>query len=341
MHRLTGEWTLSLNNISVKWNYARPDGGWSAALLRQVGLDDLPGKWPERIMPLGKGEARLSAAAAAESGAAARNARGAGRHRRLPRNARHGRGRPGDLAMIMGSSTCHLANSAAPLLGSGMSGCYPDAVAEGTYTLEGGQTATGSILDWYRRHFAGNEAAEAAKAGRHVYEVLDAKAAAVAAGLRRPGLPRLLAGQPLSAEGPARPRRLLGPDAGARPRPPLPQHLRGDGLRHAPHPRRLASARLHAASAVRGRRRGKEPFVDADPRRRAGSAGARCRASRRRARWVPRWSPPSTPDVTPTWRKRQRRWCGSPKWWNRAAKRALPTKRVMRATGRRIPPCAI
>ena len=30
MHRLTGEWTLSLNNVSVKWNYARPDGGWSA-----------------------------------------------------------------------------------------------------------------------------------------------------------------------------------------------------------------------------------------------------------------------------------------------------------------------
>ena len=89
---------------------------------------------------------------------------------------------PGDMAMIMGSSTCHLANSAAPLLGSGMSGCYPDAVAEGTYTLEGGQTATGSILDWYRRHFAGNEAAEAAKAGRHVYEVLDAKASAVPPG---------------------------------------------------------------------------------------------------------------------------------------------------------------
>jgi ribulose kinase len=89
---------------------------------------------------------------------------------------------PGDLAMIIGSSTCHLANSAAPLLGSGMSGCYPDAITEGTYTLEGGQTATGSILDWYRRHFAGNEAAEAAKAGRHVYEVLDAKAAAVPPG---------------------------------------------------------------------------------------------------------------------------------------------------------------
>jgi ribulose kinase len=88
----------------------------------------------------------------------------------------------GDLAMIMGSSTCHLAMSPQPLLGSGMLGCYPDAVVEGTCTLEGGQTATGSILNWYRQHFAGNEAAEAERTGRNVYEVLDARAAAVPPG---------------------------------------------------------------------------------------------------------------------------------------------------------------
>ncbi len=32
MHRLTGEWTLSLNHVAVKWNYARPDGGWPVRL---------------------------------------------------------------------------------------------------------------------------------------------------------------------------------------------------------------------------------------------------------------------------------------------------------------------
>ncbi len=182
MHRLTGEWTLSLNNVSVKWNYARPDGGWSAALLRQVGLDDLPGKWPERITPLGKGEARLSASAAADLGLRPGTPVAQGGIDAYLGMLGMGAVESGDLAMIMGSSTCHLANSAAPLLGSGMSGCYPDAIAEGLYTLEGGQTATGAILDWYRRHFAGNEAAEAAKSGRHVYEVLDAKAAAVPPG---------------------------------------------------------------------------------------------------------------------------------------------------------------
>jgi ribulose kinase len=55
-------------------------------------------------------------------------------------------------------------------------------VIEGLYTLEGGQTATGSIVNWYRQHFAGNEAAEAERTGRNVYELLDAKAAAVPPG---------------------------------------------------------------------------------------------------------------------------------------------------------------
>ena len=33
MYRLTGQWTLSLNHVAVKWNYARPDGGWPLALM--------------------------------------------------------------------------------------------------------------------------------------------------------------------------------------------------------------------------------------------------------------------------------------------------------------------
>ncbi len=68
MYRLTGQWTLSLNHVAVKWNYARPDGGWPLALMTAVGLGDLPGKWPDRIVPLGKGEARLDAAAALDLG---------------------------------------------------------------------------------------------------------------------------------------------------------------------------------------------------------------------------------------------------------------------------------
>ncbi|HEV3079287.1 MAG TPA: FGGY-family carbohydrate kinase [Gemmataceae bacterium] len=182
MHRLTGEWTLSLNHVTVKWNYARPDGGWSTALLRRAGLEELPEKWPSRIVPLGKGEARLSTTAAADLGLRPGIPVAQGGIDAYLGMLGMGAVGAGDLAMIMGSSTCHLAMSEKGVFGSGMLGCYPDAVVEGLYTLEGGQTSTGSIINWYRQHFAGNEAAEAERSSRNVYEILDAKAAAVPAG---------------------------------------------------------------------------------------------------------------------------------------------------------------
>jgi ribulose kinase len=166
----------------VKWNYVRPNGGWSAKMLAAVGLDDLPTKWPARIVPLGGGEATISRAAAAALGLRPGTPVAQGGIDAYLGMLGLGAVGAGDLAMIMGSSTCHLAMSASPLLGSGMLGCYPDAVVEGLYTLEGGQTATGSILNWYRQHFAGNEAAEAERTGRSVYEILDAQAAAVPPG---------------------------------------------------------------------------------------------------------------------------------------------------------------
>jgi FGGY-family pentulose kinase len=182
MYRLTGDWTLSLNNVTVKWDYVRPDGGWSSRLLGKVGLDDLPGKWPSTIVPLGKGESRLSAGAAGELGLRPGIPVAQGGIDAYLGMLGMGTVGAGDLAMIMGSSTCHLAMSARPLLGSGMLGCYPDAVVEGLYTMEGGQTATGSIINWYRQYFAGNEAADAERTGRNVYEILDEKAAAVPPG---------------------------------------------------------------------------------------------------------------------------------------------------------------
>ncbi len=182
MHQLTGNWTLSLNNVAVKWNYVRPEGGWSKELLRRAGLDDLPARWPAEVVPLGKGEGRLSRMAAEQLGLTAGTPVAQGGIDAYLGMLGMGAVGAGDLAMVMGSSTCHLAMSPHGVFGSGMLGCYPDAVVEGLYTLEGGQTSTGSIVDWYRRHFAGNEAARAAQAGRGVYDVLDEQAAAVPPG---------------------------------------------------------------------------------------------------------------------------------------------------------------
>ncbi len=182
MHRLTGDWTLSLNHVAVKWNYARPDGGWPLGLLRAVGLDDIVDKWPNRIVPLGRGEGRLSRGAAEDLGLAPDIPVAQGGIDAYLGMLGLGATRDGDVAVIVGSSTCHLAQSREGVFGSGAGGCYPDATVEGLYTLEAGQTATGSILDWYRRHFAGSQRQEAERRGVHVFEVLDEQAAAVPPG---------------------------------------------------------------------------------------------------------------------------------------------------------------
>lgn len=172
MYQLTGQWTLSLNHVAVKWNHVRPEGGWSRSLLSAVGLEDLLDRWPDPIVPLGGGDGRLTADAAVHLGLRAGiPVAQAGIDAYLGMLGL-GAVRPGDLAMILGSSTCHLAMSAVPLLGSGMLGCYPDAVVPGTYTLEGGQTATGSILNWFRQHLA----------PAMTFEQLDARAESIAPG---------------------------------------------------------------------------------------------------------------------------------------------------------------
>jgi FGGY-family pentulose kinase len=182
MHRLTGEWTLSLNHCAVKWNYVRPEGGWPLGLLRAAGIDDLIEKWPREIVPLGGGNGRLASHAAAELGLRTGTTVAQGGIDAYLGMVGLGATGAGDVAIITGSSTCLLAQSKRGIFGSGWAGCYPDATVEGMYTMEAGLTATGSILAWYAEHFAGDQKAQARDSGLSTYAVLDKLAAQVASG---------------------------------------------------------------------------------------------------------------------------------------------------------------
>jgi ribulose kinase len=58
--------------------------------------------------------------------------------------------RPGKLALITGSSHLQLGVSAKPFHGKGIWGTYPDAVIPDLHIVEGGQTSTGSIVNWLK-----------------------------------------------------------------------------------------------------------------------------------------------------------------------------------------------
>ena len=67
-HRLTGEWTASINTASLRWYYDRNNDGFPASLYQAVGLDDLLEKFPQKVLDMGTVVGGLSEKAAEELG---------------------------------------------------------------------------------------------------------------------------------------------------------------------------------------------------------------------------------------------------------------------------------
>ena len=146
-HRLTGEWTASLDNATAKWNYVRPLGGWPRDVLEAAGLEGLPEKWPRRVLPVGSVIGPLASEVARATGLTPATLVAQGGIDAHAGMIGLGAIEAGDLALIVGSSTCHMALATTPIFAD-IWGPYPDAVVRDTYLLEGGQTATGSIVQW-------------------------------------------------------------------------------------------------------------------------------------------------------------------------------------------------
>ncbi len=194
--RATGNDSRSLCSTVCKWTYLGHESRWDAAFFESIGLGDLARDGFARIgtkvlpigAPVGGG---LSARAAAELGlpegtpvgtsAIDAHAGGIGTI---------GAALAGDgaasfdrrLALICGTSSCHMAVSPGPRFVPGVWGPYFSAMLAGMWLNEGGQSATGSLLDHIvRSHARGADIVKAA-ASRNVYEVLNERLDALAAG---------------------------------------------------------------------------------------------------------------------------------------------------------------
>jgi len=179
--RLTGRMTASLDNVTAKWNYARPLGGWPLDFLRAAEAERLAAKWPNDILPVGRPVGQLHAGVAREVGLSPETVVAQGGIDAHAGEIALGAVGPGDLALILGSSTCHMAQSPTPVFAN-IWGPYPDALVEGMFTLEGGQTATGSIIQWLVERFGSDAAAQANRRGQDVYTYLDGLAEEIPAG---------------------------------------------------------------------------------------------------------------------------------------------------------------
>ncbi|WP_417459354.1 FGGY-family carbohydrate kinase [Kordiimonas sp.] len=164
-YRLTGRMCSSVNNVGVRWHHQGKEGR-PLGLLHAAGLSDLADKWPEDTLELGEVVSHLHPQVAEELGLSADIPVAQGGADAFIGMIGVGVTKPGALAFITGSSHLHLGLSDKPFHAPGVWGTYLDALIPGLHVVEGGQTSTGSVVNWFKRTLAANNS----------YRELDAEA---------------------------------------------------------------------------------------------------------------------------------------------------------------------
>ncbi|MET0385866.1 MAG: FGGY-family carbohydrate kinase [Polyangiales bacterium] len=206
-YRATGEDTRSLCTTTCKWTYlAHEEPGWDDSYFRAIGLGDLcedgHARIGSRVRPMGERVGGLTSLAAAELGLAPGTPVGVS----IIDAHAGGLGMLGAaidgasvsdpalleqrLALISGTSSCHMACSREPLYPGGIWGPYHSAMIPGLWLTEGGQSATGALIDHVINSHARSQElrTEARSAGTTVYALLNARLDALAQRLAFPAL---------------------------------------------------------------------------------------------------------------------------------------------------------
>lgn len=166
--RATGVNARSRCTMTAKWNYlSHEKQPWNDGFLKAIGLEDLRerGALPQETLAVGAAVGCLAPEAAAELGldtgcvaAAGLIDAYAGTLGVLGPFAGAPEALERQLALIGGTSSCIVAFSREKRFGFGMWGPYYEAVLPGWWLVEGGQSATGALLDHIvRTHGAGGE----------------------------------------------------------------------------------------------------------------------------------------------------------------------------------------
>ena len=163
VYAATGNDVRSLCTVVCKWTYLgheRKHGRWDKSFFRQIGLEDLfeDGRAGASIRPMGTFAGPLTERAAEELGLRPDIAVGVGiidahaggigvlgsafKRWRTEHNPVEN-----VLALIGGTSSCHMATTSKAVFVKGVWGPYYGAMIPGMWLLEGGQSATGSLID--------------------------------------------------------------------------------------------------------------------------------------------------------------------------------------------------
>ena len=144
----TGQDLRSLCTNVCKWTYLGHESRWDESFFDAVGIGDLfeNGRVTNEIAPMGERAGKLTQAAADHLGLSTNTIVGVG----IIDAHAGGIGvavEDNALALIGGTSSCHMAVSPDPRFVDGVWGPYFGAMIPGQWLNEGGQSATGALLD--------------------------------------------------------------------------------------------------------------------------------------------------------------------------------------------------
>lgn len=181
-YKLTGEYTASINCASARWYYNAEEGGYPRDFYNTIGLEDLIEKLPPRVVAMGERVGSLTKKAAEELGLIEGIPVGEGGADAFVGVIGLNAVEPGKMTLITGSSHLHIAQVSSAVHSKGIWGSYPDCIVKGLQMVEGGQTSTGSIIEWFVKNLCGEVKERAKKEGKSVYDILNAEAEALPVG---------------------------------------------------------------------------------------------------------------------------------------------------------------
>lgn len=153
--RATGADVASVCTLTCKWNYLAHENRFSDRLLQAVGLEDLPRKIPSVILGLGEKAGHLHPDAARRCGLTTDVVVAGGMIDAHAGGLALVGGQPqGSLALISGTSNCHMLVSRRPVMVPGVWGPYWGAMLPQWWLNEGGQSAAGALVEWTLRQHA-------------------------------------------------------------------------------------------------------------------------------------------------------------------------------------------
>lgn len=181
--KLTGKKSVCMSIAAFRWNYDDKNGGYPVDFYNAVGLDDVIDKFPKDIYRVGEVIGNVSREAAQIFGLSTKTVVVEGTADCNACMFGVGGVRPNGMTLIGGTSTCLLGLSEKDFHVTGVNGTYPNCMYEGTSLLEGGQTAAGSILTWFRNNLLpGTWAQEAMNKDMNIYDYITEKAKTVPIG---------------------------------------------------------------------------------------------------------------------------------------------------------------